>query len=751
MDPSVQQFLSERFSNKVDTKIHHRQMLVVSGAEVWCLNQVEQLITRVINYTSFPLSDTGPLEILTCGADLPKFLDSGTTERDLMTNRASTSNKQFRQHLGREYDLLVYNAWRGCRASALGALSGTIKKNGLLILLCPELQSWPHYRDDELANRISWGSVNKITSSHFVQHLVNVIKSDDDVLLLNEYGLGGHNHPVDAQHNGSHQHIEMQNTQQRSVIELIKKVATGHRKRPLVITAERGRGKSAAIGIAVAELLAGHKKKPTKKILVTAPQKTSVETLFRHAIALSPNVSDHLHFCAVDDLILNLPSADLLIVDEAAAIPVAQLQTLCEHYHRMVFSTTTHGYEGSGRGFDVRFKPWLNKNRPDAKYATLALPFRWYQEDCLEKFWWKTLHLKPEHPDSVVTGNNLAGCRQAKPAVGSQFIFKEVSKTELLENQPFLNAVFSLLVDAHYQTTPDDLVAILDAPEQRLFVLFKNKEAPENIAGVLSGGIEGEINDDKLTLNIVSGQRRIQGHMLPQQLAYGAGHKKLLYFRYFRVIRIAVKSALRNHGIGSSLLEHIQQWCADNNIQIMGSSFGASTELLKFWIKAEYEPVLLGFHRDKATAEFNLTVIKQLHKDTDLTSVVSLLRNNMEKLLNYHITDIWKRLDNRIIMSLLLSLQKYSAKKFTLSSKDKELLELFYKGNRSLELSCTALQSLVLSNLSQLINKPADYSALIDYGLKKLNSTELVQQHTLQGKKQLLTEMKKQVRTLLHA
>ena len=65
----------------------------------------------------------------------------------------------------------------------------------------------------------------------------------------------------------------------------ICKVAQGHRNRPLVLTADRGRGKSSALGIAAAKLM----QTSVKTICLTAPHIHTVEQVFTHIKRLLPN------------------------------------------------------------------------------------------------------------------------------------------------------------------------------------------------------------------------------------------------------------------------------------------------------------------------------------------------------------------------------------------------------------------------------------------------------------------------------
>lgn len=703
MDAQLQSFISGRFS-----ALHHRQLLVISGAEVWCLNQVEQLVNKI------PDCQKQSFSLLTCNTSVKE----GVTQ-------SVTNNSQYRHHLGREYDWVVYNAWQGLRANALAALAGTVKKNGLMLLLCPDLRGWPNFKDPYLVNRVSFGQIDRLKQSNFVVQLVSCIQQDPNVVTLCDGGFSGQNLSLRAEH------TQQNSPDQRVVIEQIKKVAVGHRKRPLVITADRGRGKTAALGIASGELLSDHQ----KQILVTAPQKASVETLFQHACAIQQSSQLQIHFVALDDLILNKPQADLLLVDEAAGIPVHQLQILTEHYHRIVFTSTINGYEGSGRGFEIRFKPWLKEHRPETSFTSLSLPFRWYAGDALELFWWRALHLK----------NTIASEPQAIQK--NELEVQELGGEQLIADPDLLNAVFSLLVEAHYQTSPDDLMALLDAPEQRLFVIFNGQSKANNLIAAACGNIEGGFDDESLMQAIVAGQRRVQGHMLAQQIAYGNGNAEHLTKTFFRVIRIAVAEPYRSQGVGQRLTEHIAGWCADNSIDYLGSSFGASHRLLKFWQQSGCIAVLLGFHRDKATAEYNLTVLRGIseHVHNELPQ----MQQNFSRILHFHLPGLYQNLEN----ALYLQLAQYGS-----VSKQSELtdiqatkaLKLFCHGNRSLELSAPVLEILTLNFIASSERATELPELLIDWLIKKHSPKDLITRYKLEGKKQFTSQLRECAKLLLH-
>ena len=86
---------------------------------------------------------------------------------------------------------------------------------------------------------------------------------------------------------------------------------------------------------------------------------------------------------------------DIIAVDEAAQIPVPILQKLIHVHPRahFIFTSTVRGYEGTGRGFSLRFLEWLERRSAPVSHLTLTTPIRWRDGDVLEQFVFQSLLL----------------------------------------------------------------------------------------------------------------------------------------------------------------------------------------------------------------------------------------------------------------------------------------------------------------------------------------------------------------------
>lgn len=487
-----------------------------------------------------------------------------------------TPINKFKTVLGQEYQAVVFNAFSGLHPDALGAVAGTLMAGGVLILLCPSFADWPAYLDPDLMRYVAEPEQAQDLQSGFLRRFVRLLQQDQQRLIWAqgaEFPALPAISPCSSFTTAWPPQPDRRgclNRQQRHALAVI--LASARRRQPLILTADRGRGKSSVLGLAAARLLqAGY------KILLTAPSPHAVSQVFAHCAA-------PLSFMAPDALLAARPAADILFIDEAAAIPVTLLLSLARQYC-CIFASTEHGYEGTGLGFQLKFQPQLLSMQPQTRKIHLDTPARWSSTDPLEPLLFRLLALNAE---------------AVMPTRDGKLTIRWVTQAELLEDEALLNQVFALLTLAHYQTSPSDLRQLLDAPELLLAVMFSHA-APVAVALLITEGLtERYPLTAELSLAIWRGQRRPRGHLLPQSLSFHGGLAQACQFRYHRVMRIVVHPRCQQEGLGSQLLNWLQAPTQqqDLNSDFLGTSFGASPELINFWQTNGFRAVRLGQSRD---------------------------------------------------------------------------------------------------------------------------------------------------------
>jgi tRNA(Met) cytidine acetyltransferase len=671
-------------------------LLVITGQEEWTSNAAVTLIDKHDIHTILWVSDA-------------------------QTEYENISVKDYRCKLGHEYDWVVLNCFSGFRANAAMALSGTIKAHGLMVILCPELSEWPNYADPEQINRISYGYQHKFIKSHFIQHLISSFNKDSAVAMLSTNKFDGRAIFVED-HSNKDQYYE-----QDMAVTNVCKVAQGHTNRPLILTADRGRGKSSALGIAAAKLM----QTSDKTICLTAPHIRSVEQVFIHNKRLLPNAlisknsiiyaSSSLTFKSIDNLLSDEVTVDLLLVDEASAIPVHILNKLAKKFPRIVFSATVHGYEGSGRGFEMRFIKQLSLIKPNFKKSQMLHPIRWYKHDTLEQFWFNTLfHNVPQGMETIEPMSPSINCRL-------------LSKTQLLNEKALLGAIFRLLIDAHYQTSQDDLQRLLDAPEIACFILTRGNTLL-GVAQVINEGGDclGEIAD-----NIADCSRRVKGHLVAQNITSTYNTPPFLLAQQWRISRIAIAPDHQRKGLGKQLIDYVEQQARQQQITFLTTSFGCNTDILKFWYKSEFLLVKLSAKPEVSSGEHSAICIKPLTNEA-LRMSVSIHKDSNQELL-YQIDKNFKWLSESLVVQILL----FEPRVKVSASKNMAILRQFAIGKRAYFTCKRLLKEYMIANPACFSKLETQEQALLVAALlQNVEDKYLCSKYNLSGKKQIEQALK---------
>lgn len=565
-----------------------------------------------------------------------------------------------RTRLGGEHDLVIFDAGLsagGFDPDAFGAVSGTLRAGGLLVLLTP--QAWLEddaAADEDYARIAAWPHQASELSSHYLKRLARLLGASplvlswpadqtEPTLALPEAMAG-----LSAEPSQPRNDLYLSDDQ----AEAVSRLGRLRRRRPLVLTADRGRGKSAALGIAAAQrLLQGE-----RRVWVTAPRPAAVEPLFERLAGLLPqgqreanafrvsieDESAEVRFLAPDAVIEALESPDIdsnvppvLFVDEAAAIPAPLLGRWLKAFPRIAYATTIHGYEGTGRGFALRFRERLERETPNWRELHLSQPVRWAEGDPLEALTRRLLLLDAEPADDSIIRETL----------GEQELrLISLDREALARDEQGLSEVFGLLVQAHYRTTPADLRQLLDAPGLRLIGAYLG----DHCVGICLGQDEGGFPSDLATA-IQRGERRPRGHLLAQSLATHGGYRQAAEVRWCRVMRIAVHPAARRHGIGRALIERMSELVSKHGIDRLGTSFGAEIGLIDFWRALGFVSLRVGLSREASSGEHALMMGQGL--DASSRAQLAHWAQDFQRLLPGLLAFELKWLESKLAASLL--------------------------------------------------------------------------------------------------
>ncbi len=503
-----------------------RRLLVLSGEEGWCFDH------------ALKLRDALPGDWL------------WISPQPDAENHCSPSALQ--TLLGREFRHAVFDARHGFDAAAFAALSGTLKAGSWLVLLLPVWEEWENQPD---ADSLRWSDCpDPIATPHFVQHFKRVLTANNDAILWRQ------NQPFSLAHftprTDWHPATGAPQPEQQQLLQQLLTMPPG----VAAVTAARGRGKSALAGQLISRIAGS--------AIVTAPAKAATDVLAQFA-------GEKFRFIAPDALLASDEQADWLVVDEAAAIPAPLLYQLVSRFPRTLLTTTVQGYEGTGRGFLLKFCARF----PHLHRFELQQPIRWVQGCPLEKMVSEALVFDDENFTHTPQGNIVISAFE-------QTLWRSEPETPL--------KVYQLLSGAHYRTSPLDLRRMMDAPGQH----FLQAAGENEIAGALCLVDEGGLSQE-LSQAVWAGYLRPRGNLVAQSLAAHGSNPLAATLRGRRVSRIAVHPARQREGTGRQLIAGALQYIHD--LDYLSVSFGYTEELWRFWQRCGFVLVRMGNHREASS------------------------------------------------------------------------------------------------------------------------------------------------------
>ncbi|KAL1129831.1 hypothetical protein AAG570_012775 [Ranatra chinensis] len=459
------------------------------------------------------------------------------------------------------------------------------------------------------------------------------------------------------------------------------------------LTASRGRGKSAALGLSVAAAIAFR----YSNIFVTSPSPENLKTFFELVFTGLDvlGYKEHLDFGLVRSSnpeynkaiirvnifrenrqtiqyihpreVHNLSQAELLVIDEAAAIPLPCVKAMLGPY--LIFlSSTINGYEGTGRSLSLKLLEQLRNqcfnSTTSAKSSTSQLSIsleesiRYKPGDEVEK--WLTGLLCLDATNCIIETSETppsSYCDLYYINRDTLFSYHEISEA-------FLQRLISLFVASHYKNSPNDLQMMSDAPAHHLFCLLGPLKENEEIPVILCAiqvCLEGQISNNIVSEAFTRG-KKAAGDLIPWSISQQFLDEDFPSLSGARIVRIATHpdyqcmgyglralSLLKDYyGMKLTLLDDLPVYTmakeydfAEDNIytekieprenfpplllklserppeklDYLGVSYGLTLPLLKFWKRGGFIPLYVRQTANDLTGEHSCIMLITLENE----------------------------------------------------------------------------------------------------------------------------------------
>lgn len=396
----------------------------------------------------------------------------------------------------------------------------------------------------------------------------------------------------------------------------------------VALTASRGRGKSASLGLAVAAAIAHD----YSNIFVTSPSPENLRTFFaflfigfdaldmkEHTdyeilqsndpamnkavvrVNIFRNHRQTVQYIQPTDAANSLAQAELLVIDEAAAIPLPVVEKMLGPYVVFMCSTVT-GYEGTGRSLSLKLMKKLREgsnammkgktqsntlvnglsnrqaDRDASQVATgsgagrvfrevqMETPIRYGEKDPVEAWLYDLLCLEAGGKRQILTGGAPHPDECELYYVERDALFSRHSASE-----DFLHKIMALFVSSHYKNSPNDLQMLSDAPAHGLFVLLApTRPDTDKLPDVLCAVqvcLEGKISSQSSKKGLSRGQRA-SGDLIPWTISQQYQEPDFATLAGARIVRIATHPDVQKMGYGTRAIKLLLEYYAGKNISL---------------------------------------------------------------------------------------------------------------------------------------------------------------------------------------
>lgn len=581
--------------------------------------------------------------------------------------------------LGQTYTSLLLDLREGFHPNDLGIIVETIGEGGMILAFSPPLAEWENLKSRWHEDLISEPyTVEDIVGRFFARFMRKTLDAEGIIVfdadkreIIKPYSftpkeISREEIEIPADIEIKRKLYKLCATQdQVRVLQVFERFFDRERERKaVVITADRGRGKTAILGIATPYIISRMQRllKRPVRIMVVAPTPQSVQTYFRFLLKAMVRQGMTKYFAKESNGLITVVNskyarveyvvprramvenfADVVIIDEAAGIDVPVLLKITEDMRYMIFSTTIHGYEGAGRGFSIRFMRRLERDESvEIDRIHMEEPIRYGRGDPIEKWLYDVLLLDAQPAE--LDEDDMKAIEEGK------LEFTEIDKDELAKDEKLLREFFGIYVLAHYRNRPSDLAILLDMPNHFPFAVKVNGKTVCS----LHIAIEGNLDDDAIE-KIKDGYKP-KGQIIPDLMLKHYWSFEFPKMVGARVVRIATHPEVMDRGIGSYALAEMVKWCSDRDMDWVGSGFGVSPELLRFWMKNAFTPVHITPQRNEVSGEHSVIVLRALKPEIE--DMVEVINCEFTRRLIEYLADELSDLEIETAKLLLHSLRR---------------------------------------------------------------------------------------------